>query len=241
MTYAEFVHEVVDALRQRPFRQSSLDYFLRTVPPEIARTGEWVEFGCWSGRTIKTIADRRIQLGGRRVVHDFDSFQGLPEKWRNATTGGKKFEDSLASKGSFDRHGKPPFEDASRVQWHIGWYNETASAFGSDAESLAVGNVTFAHMDADIYSSTEQVFKAIEHRFAPGVFLVFDELIGYPEYKEHEMKALYELLQRGKRTLKVIGYPGPVVLESPDDIRKGICKQGGEHGAYPQSALVQLM
>jgi len=242
MLYAEFVHQVVEALQQRPLGQGSLQYCMeKLATSEMAKVGEWVEFGSFSGTTIRYISNKRKELGGTRVVHGFDSFQGLPSTWRHGAVGGEAFDDSYTSAGSFDRHGEPPFQDPQSVQWHVGWFNETAAEFANDGESFITGNITFAHMDADIYESTAQAFKALEHRLGHGVFVVFDELIGYPEYQEHEMKALYELLQRSKRTLNIIGYPGPRVLESPDAIREGIRLQGSESGSYPQNALMQIV
>ena len=50
-------------------------------------------------------------------------------------------------------------------------------------------------MDADLYSSTITVFKALTDRIQPGLVIVFDELFNYPEFKDHEIKALWELLR----------------------------------------------
>lgn len=237
-SYTAFVHEFISALRDRPFSMKSLDYFLDNFAEPVADTGEWAEFGVWTGKTITRICNFRKKYGSARIVHGFDSFIGLPNDWRNATTGGQQFEGKYLNKGSFNVDGIPPFDDPSKVEWHVGWFNTTAGAF---AHNASIGNITFLHMDADMYSSTVQVFEALEHKLHPGVFIVFDEIIGYPEYMENELQAFYELLQRTGRSAKVIGYPGPYVIEDPEELRRDICKQGLEQVAYPQSALVQLM
>mmetsp|Transcript_28348 Transcript_28348/g.80097 ORF Transcript_28348/g.80097 Transcript_28348/m.80097 type:complete len:329 (+) Transcript_28348:73-1059(+) len=242
-SYGAFTHQLVDELRKRPLGRSSLEHFLKKVAQtaEFASAGEWVEFGCATGRTMSRIVQRRKELGVPRVVHGFDSFQGLPSTWRSATVGGVSFQEKWLHQGSFSRNGLPPFWDPSSVQWHIGWFNETAPAFAKDPLSLAVGNISFAHMDADIYSSTAQIFESLEHRLAPGAYLVFDDLIGYPEYQEHEMKALYEMLKRTGRTLNVIGFPGPLLFELPERVRFALQLQKGENQNLPQNALVQLL
>lgn len=51
--------------------------------------------------------------------------------------------------------------------------------------------------------------------FASRLGTVFDELVAYPEYRSHEMLALYEMLQRTKRRVRVIGWPGPDLLPVP--------------------------
>lgn len=240
--YASFTHQLSVELRKRPLGRGSLEHFLMKIAdPMLANTGEWVEFGCATGKTIGRIFKRRKELGSKRVVHGFDSFKGLPSTWRPATVGGVQFQEKWLKQGSFDRSGQPPFEDPTNVQWHVGWFNETVQAFAKNPESVAVGPITFAHMDADIYSSTAQVFENIEHRLAPGAYLVFDDLLGYPEYQDHEMKALYEMLKRTGRSLKVIGYPGPLLIELPSNLKIGLMLQKGEHKNIPQNALVQLI
>lgn len=51
----------------------------------------------------------------------------------------------------------------------------------------------------------------LEDRIAPGAIVVFDELVNYPAYREHEVKALWEWLSRSRRSLEVIGISGPLV------------------------------
>merc|ERR1719436_2190094 len=152
---------------------------------------------------------------------------GLPEKWRSSSVGDREIEATYLSEGSFDLNGQPPFVDPSSVQWHIGWYNQTAPVFGQDPSAL---NITFLHLDADLYSSTAQVFETLAHKLHPGCFIVFDELVGYPEYQQHEMKAFFEMLQKTGRKAKVVGYSGPSILESPDEIRDFLAREGERKG-----------
>lgn len=241
VNYSSFVRQVVGALRERVLpRKSSLQYFLESVvrADETVHGGEWVEFGVYRGESMNRIVRRRRRMKATRPVHGFDSFLGLPADWRAAADGDEEFTAKYTGRGAFTLQGKPPFND-SMIQWHIGWFNETAGAFAKDPASLAAGNITFLHMDADMYSSTAQAFEALESRIAPGAYIVFDELVGYVEYQEHEMKALYELLRRTRRTLEVIGYPGPYILESPEDIKNDIC--AGSENKDMQNVLVRIV
>lgn len=192
--YDGFVDAFNKRLEGKPLAMLALDYYLQGMDDASAAAGEWVEFGSFSGKTMRKIADARFQHGGHKQVHGFDSFQGLPEQWRS---------NFLAK--AFDRAGTPPFQDPEKVIWHVGWFNETVGVF---AKTLAPGSLTFLHMDADLYSSTSTIFKALQSFIAPGAYIVFDELVNYEGYKDHEMKALYEMLQDTGRPLRIVGISG---------------------------------
>lgn len=53
---------------------------------------------------------------------------------------------------------------------------------------------------------------------APGCIVLFDDLVNYPDYREHEIRALWEWLQASKRQVEVIGVKGP--LPSVDGMNK---------------------
>lgn len=72
------------------------------------------------------------------------------------------------------------------------------------------GNVAFAHLDSDLYSSTNTVLQLADERFVPGTVLLFDEIITYPGFEQHEYKALTEFLERRNLDVRVIGYSGQV-------------------------------
>ena len=71
-----------------------------------------------------------------------------------------------------------------------------SKAGGAEASSEAAGAgpVAFAHLDADIYTSTVQVLHALgaRCRFRVGTVLSFDEIFGPPRIQEEELKALCE-------------------------------------------------
>lgn len=55
------------------------DFSLR----EVAVDGHYLEFGVFTGGTIRYIARRSRS----RVIHGFDSFEGLPEHWGGSVSG----------------------------------------------------------------------------------------------------------------------------------------------------------
>jgi hypothetical protein len=156
---------------------------LRAAP---AWEGMVAEFGVHTGRTLEIIAAHFPEL----VVHGFDSFRGLPEGW----TGSR--EDA----GAFDVGGAPPTMTASNVEFHIGWFADTVPAFAA-ATSLPF---RFAHLDADLYSSSSTVLTTLADRFVDGTVVVFDEYFGYHGWPHHEHKAFTELLEARSLTFEAI-------------------------------------
>lgn len=136
------------------------------------------EFGVYGGSSLTALA----KVFDDQVVHGFDSFQGLPEKW----TGSKQ------RRGAFDVKGKPPELPVQNVEFHVGWFNATVPEFAARTTE----KFRFVHLDADLYTSTRTVFDVLEDRFVPGTVIVFDEYFGYHGWRNHEHKAFLEFLER---------------------------------------------
>lgn len=135
----------------------------------------WLEFGVFSGNTINYISTFAHR------VYGFDSFEGLPEKWRDGY-----------GQGAFNRAGVLPVVNAN-VELVKGWFSDTLPRFL--AEQKETSKVTFMHMDADLYSSTKFVFDTVKDRLADSCIIVFDELLNYPGYEQGEYRALQEFLR----------------------------------------------
>ena len=137
----------------------------------------WLEFGVFGGKTINYISRFTDQ-----TVYGFDSFEGLPEFWR---------DDRYGQKGAFDLKGKFP-EVKKNVKLIKGWFNETLEPF---LESTS-GKVSFLHLDADLYSSTKYVLDTltIKNRINKNCIIIFDELLNFPEFDgdTSELRALRE-------------------------------------------------
>ena len=138
--------------------------------------GMAAEFGVYKGASLTKIARHFPD----RTVHGFDSFIGLPGHW------------GTKSKGSFDVGAKPPELPVSNVEFHVGWFEDTVPGFAAENS----GPFAFAHLDADLYSSTKTVFDHLGDWFVPGTVVVFDEYFGYHGWQHHEHKAFQEFLSR---------------------------------------------
>lgn len=153
-------------------------YILRNLPA----TGLMIEVGVFQGQSINLIADDRTRRGDQRLIHGFDSFEGLEEDWSG---------EGLAE-GFFNQGGKLPAVRAN-VRLYKGWVKDTLGPFLAAETTPTMGLV---HIDTDTYTPAQHVLELVRPHLVPGSIIVFDELIGYPNWREHEFKALNELIPR---------------------------------------------
>ena len=177
MTLLDRVREAtkLDTLRfiEGGFEESQAEH-LELAIQNIKLTGPWLEFGVWKGTTARFLLS---QLPDDGCLHLFDSFQGLPEDWKQ---GFPKGEFSLPESE------RPRFEDA-RVEVVDGYFEDTLPAWArSHAEPLAL-----IFVDCDLYSSTKTIFSHLHHLIDSGTVIVFDEY-QVPELDGDEMTAFLD-------------------------------------------------
>jgi hypothetical protein len=140
------------------------------------KNGMILEFGVFSGNTINYISET-LQSS---VVDGFDSFEGLPEFWRDGF-----------DKGVFAIDGLPSVN--SNVRLHKGWFDDTLPAFLRNG--CADQKIAYLHVDCDLYSSTVTIFKLLRERIVSGTIIVFDEYFNYPGWQDGEFKAFKEFIE----------------------------------------------
>lgn len=174
----EALAETAAYVRQHMMQVDSVDCPLKVLTFALGqvkhKAGLYLEFGVFSGRTINHMA---AQIGGK--IYGFDSFEGLPERWRDGLDAGHFRVASL-----------PPVK--SNVTLIKGWFDETLPEFLKEHP----GDAAFIHVDCDLYSSTKIIFDGLAPRIKPGTIIVFDEYFNYPDWKEGEHKALQEFVAR---------------------------------------------
>ncbi len=178
----------------------------------VDTTGLLLEFGVYTGTSINFTASKTTA-----TVYGFDSFEGLPENWGRT--------DILFNKGAFSLNGNlPPV--LPNVRLIKGWFDQSLPTFLKDH----TGPITYLHIDCDIYSSTKTIFDLTKTQIAPGCIIVFDELINYPGFEDHEWKAWWELINSSGITFEWIGMNG--------DIQSGVLR---DRGAYDQKVAVKIL
>ncbi|GAA4866822.1 class I SAM-dependent methyltransferase [Luteimonas vadosa] len=147
-----------------------LERALELAPAE----GLTLECGVYFGRSLDIIA-RHVP----DEVHGFDSFQGLPEAWTEHE-----------GAGAYTTAGRLPAVPG-HVRLHAGWFEETLPAF----LQAHPGPIGLLHVDCDLYSSTRTVLELAAPRLQAGSIVVFDDLLAFPGYERHELRAFQEHCQ----------------------------------------------
>jgi hypothetical protein len=209
-------YQLLDTGRLHPVRErnvralaSSVDYIDKHMPNAIAfetqkelidyaltqvkSAGHYVEFGVFSGGTIRHIAARVPKT----TIHGFDSFEGLPEAWAGFNL----------SDRAFSRKGRLPRVPAN-VVLHKGWFSDTIPSW-RDAVN---GPLAFVHIDCDLYSSTVDILRGLSDRFDAGTVILFDEYFNYPGWERHEFKAWQEFVEEKSVEYEYLGYARQQVL-----------------------------
>lgn len=151
-----------------------------------------LEFGVYTGRTMKVLAKRM------RFTHElfgFDTFTGLPQDWVDKDGGiaGK----GRAVKGFFTTRGEIP--DIDGVTFFKGTFDKTIPVYLNVAQPIAL-----LHIDCDLYDSTWDVLRGIEHLIVPGTIIVFDEWFYNhdPRFSDHEQRAFMEWVANRNREFR---------------------------------------
>jgi hypothetical protein len=157
---------------------------LRLALAQAKLPGLYCEFGVYSGHSINYIARHTSER-----VFGFDSFKGLPEKWGTGFPVGHFAID------------RPP-KVLANVELVTGWFHETLPKFVLEHGQ----NVSFLHVDCDLYSSTKTIFGYLGRRIIPGTVIVFDEYFNYPDWEQGEFKAFREFIDEGFCSYEYLGY-----------------------------------
>jgi hypothetical protein len=177
---AEYVDRHMQMSRSYPDRPSLLQIALQQV--EIS--GLYCEFGVYQGETLNFIASKV-----KDEVHGFDSFEGLPEDWKQGHETGKFAMSSLPSV-------------LPNVRLHKGWFDQTLPAFCAENP----GPAAFLHIDADLYSSTRTIFENLGNAIVPGTVIAFDEFFNYPGWEQGECKAFEEFCSARHAKVQYLGF-----------------------------------
>jgi hypothetical protein len=115
---------------------------------------------------------------------------------------------------------------AGFVQWEAGWFDQSLPRFLSTPPHDDPSQwVSMLHIDCDLYSSTRTVMDLLAPRLAPRpgkgadggrqTVIVFDDLVNYPEYRQHEMRALWEFMLNQSIAVEVIAASSNLVTLDP--------------------------
>ena len=155
----------------------------RAIYQQADPQGHVLEFGVATARTIRNFA----RVDPARIIHGFDSFQGLPETWT-----------WLFPRGSF-RQAIPRVPP--NVQLHVGLIDQTLPRW----RERNPGNIALMHIDVDLYSPTRTILELLNQQIQPGTIVIFDEYMNYPGWEQDEFRAWQEFVGANQIQYEYIG------------------------------------
>jgi Flp pilus assembly protein TadD len=127
-----------------------------------------VELGVRHGVSARWYAEKEPE----RVLHGFDTFLGLPEKWHTI------------AEGTYSTHGEVP-EVPSNIVLYPGLFADTLPVFVREHPGMA----RYVHVDCDLESSTREALTLLADRIGPGTVILFDEYLMREHWREDEFRA----------------------------------------------------
>ncbi|MBI3737534.1 MAG: macrocin O-methyltransferase [Chloroflexi bacterium] len=155
---------------------------------------DYMEFGVFEGRSMRTWIASNQHPHSR--FFGFDTFEGLPEDWRDFI--------KFLPKGTFSTDGKLPDIHDPRVKFFKGVFQNTLPGFLKD---FTAQNRLVINCDADLYTSTLYVLASLNHLIVPGTIVLFDELSSMQEFR-----AFRDYSQSFMRRYKVLAASEPFYL-----------------------------
>mmetsp|Transcript_43274 Transcript_43274/g.73810 ORF Transcript_43274/g.73810 Transcript_43274/m.73810 type:complete len:301 (-) Transcript_43274:57-959(-) len=165
--------------------------------------GFWTEFGVFQGSTLLMATNELLSKSktfNNGPIAGFDSFEGLPEKWR------KDFGEGTFGLND-DQYTTLRKKLPDEVKLYKGWFQETIPAFKAEHDGVPAALI---HHDGDLFLSTTITLQLLNDRILPGTHMIFDELVGYPEYEKHEIFALWMWMTEHEATVCAMGHMGPI-------------------------------
>ncbi|MEM7669728.1 MAG: hypothetical protein AAF317_11385 [Pseudomonadota bacterium] len=179
--YVAFLIQALDRLRSEPSeaddRLAAHSTIARSAVSQISsNSGIALAFGVDRGQSLRHTAARRTDISW----YGFDSFSGYPADGRV----------------DWQREGAhaTPQNLPDNVTLIAGFFAETLPEFLIETDA----SVAFVDICCDLYSSTADVFGALEahSQLQPGLPILFNQIVNCPDAIWNEMRALYEMLER---------------------------------------------
>ncbi|MCA0133120.1 class I SAM-dependent methyltransferase [Winogradskyella alexanderae] len=166
--------------------KTSRNTVIKMALENVSIDGQYLEFGVFSGQTINLIANEKPNEN----IYGFDSFEGLPEAWRDGYL-----------PGHFHKKNKLP-KVSKNVTLIKGWFSDTLPKFAQEHKMP----IAFLHVDCDLYSSTKTIFENLQPLITKGTVIVFDEYFNYPGWRDGEYKAFMEFVKEYNVNFKYLTY-----------------------------------
>lgn len=119
----------------------------------------YLEFGVYRGESLKSWLHGITNPESR--FRGFDTFTGLPERWRPTEL-----------QGHFDANGQIPQVNDDRCEFEVGLFQDTLPGF---IRCTDLSRRLVINLDADMFTSTLYVLTTLAPYLKPGDLIFFDE------------------------------------------------------------------
>lgn len=144
-----------------------------------------LEFGTYKADTLNFIS----KIFSENHVYGFDSFEGLPEFWRDGF-----------DKGVFGIKNLPKVNNNCTLI--EGWFDKTLPEFLLKIN----GGIKLLHVDCDLYSSTKTIFNLLKSRIVVGTVILFYEYFNYNGWEKGEYLAFQEYVKENQIKYEYLTY-----------------------------------
>ncbi|MCO6430154.1 MAG: class I SAM-dependent methyltransferase [Deltaproteobacteria bacterium] len=174
-----FILDVIEDSGMMNVEKSLNVYFLLSQVLLQKIPGEVAELGCYMGHTAVIIQKTIQQCKSDKLLHVFDSFEGLPPK--DIKDGQTQFQGGWCATTSEQVISKCRKFEVPIPIMHPGWFEHTL-------ERQLPRSIAFAHLDGDFYSSIMVSLEHIYPRLSPGAVVVIDDYFDPAVHPEIEKK-----------------------------------------------------
>tara|TARA_B110001452_G_C15129358_1_gene393583 strand:+ start:214 stop:927 length:714 start_codon:yes stop_codon:yes gene_type:complete len=150
-----------------PIKEDKWDELVRQktwkeIPNHLDANTEilYLEFGTWTGRSIKYFADKYKNKNSE--FYGFDTFTGMPTKWR------------WLEKGHYDTSGEPPRVTDNRIKFEKGLFQDTLPKFLNELSNESKKKILVVNLDAVLYSATLFTLFELDKHFK-NYYFIFDQ------------------------------------------------------------------
>lgn len=144
----------------------------------------YLELGVYKGKSINFFS-KFLQKNNLKI-YGFDSFEGLEENW----TGTHHLKNI-----AFNLKGNIP-KTYSNVEIIKGKIQDTLEDFCK--KKLIKSKINFIHFDFDTFTPTDFSLKVLKKYLKKNTIILFDEIYGFPNWRDHEYKALINNLDENE-------------------------------------------
>ncbi len=169
--------------------------------------GDFVECGVWQGgcSAAMVLANLALQPAKQRLMHMFDSYEGLPPAkpedgplallWQSSVNSPTYYDNCAASLELVQQNFATLGIAEQNIQFHKGWFDQTIPHF---AQNNSDSKISLLRLDGDWYESTKVCLENLYPLVSEGGIVIIDDYYSWDgcALAVHEYLGLHKLSHR---------------------------------------------